>query len=391
MVGSVDTLAIEEALQDFGAFGIENFLGDPRVLVSNASLVANRLALVRTRLYKLRMGQRATLAFVFTAGWLAFASCVHATTHSFRYQLRKKCGFAEFVGDLLGAPNFGRRYDVEEDAQGRRVRTTAFQDGVQTMENRYEYSGDKKVPDRWMIIAHGKTNEVVNVTYGTNGCIKKLEFLTSDNQVTAYSTFEYKTNRVLVLKYDRHDTLRLQEVLIFNQNDILVRTRTSNPVEGARIVDTTYDAASGMETSLKEFIGKELRCRSECLYNAYGNLVSRKNYDKGRNILSGADYCSGVMTNQWYSENGGHTLSFRYSYDENGWTKETRVYQDERWVCLLTYERMSNGAPMRTLAKSVKGELWAEYANEEVRVIGAEGKVPQHPMKTKFYKTGRWW
>lgn len=145
-----------------------------------------------------------------------------------------------------------------------------------------------------------------------------------------------------------------------------------------------------METSCKEFVGKELQARSECLYNAYGDLIARKNYNKANENMGGADYSAGLVTNQWYAQRGNHTLSFRYSYDENRRTKETRVYQDRRLVCVLTYERMPNGKPERTLAKSPEGELWADYPDEEVLVIPPDGQL-SHPTKAKFYKTGRWW
>lgn len=336
------------------------------------------------------MGRFAILTFVLSVGWLGFASSTGAATRSFRYQLSKKCGLDEYAGDVLDAPNVGRRFDVEVDDQGRRVKVSGFQDGVETSENRFQYSGDNKAPDGWAVVVHGKTNGVVKVTYGTNGCPKRMDFFTSDKELSAYNTFEQGTNRVLVQKYDSHDTLHSRDLLIYNHYDILVRKLTGDWRGKKKFMETTYDEASGMETSKKEFVGKELQARSECLYNAYGNLIARKNYDKAGRNFSGADYSAGMMTNQWYAQKGDHTLSFRYSYDENRWTKETKVYQDGRLVCVLSYDRMSNGVPKRTLAKSPEGELWGEYADEEVLVIRQDGSVG-HTAKSKVYRTGRWW
>jgi hypothetical protein len=337
------------------------------------------------------VGKRAILFFVLILGSLGLASSVHAVMHSYRYQLVKRCGLDECVGDLLGAPNVGQRFDVEEDAEGRRVRTVGFQDGLETAENRFKYSGDNKVLDGWAVIVHGKTNGIVTVTYGTDGCAKRMDFLTGDKQLTAYSTFEQRSsNRVEVLKYDSHNTLRSRQMMFYNEHDVLIGEKIGDPLGGAKYVEIRFDDATGMETSRKEFIGKQLQFRSECLYNEFGNVIARKDYNKEGQNTGGSDYSAGLMTNRWYAESGNHTLSFRYSYDENRWKKEAKVYQDQNLVCVLTYERMSNGAPKRTLAKSPGGELWAEYPDEEVLVIRPDGRL-SHPTKATFYKTGPWW
>jgi hypothetical protein len=340
--------------------------------------------------YKFCMSKRAVLTFALTIGLFGFLSRSHGTTNSFRYQLDTKCGPAEYVGDLLGAPNIGRRFDVEDDDQGRRLRATSFQDGVETSENQFQYSGDNKSPDGWAVIVHRKTNGIVKATYGTNDCLKRLDYLTAAKQLTAYKTFEHRSNQVQVFTYDSHDTLRTRETRTYNKYNILVSKRAADGPGGGKFVEISYDESSGMETSREQFIGKSLQGRSECLYNAFGNLVARKDYDgAGRNI-GGSDYSAGLVTNLWHAQKGDHTLSFRYSHDDNRWTKETQVYQDRTLVCVLTYERLSNGVPKRTFAKSPQGELWAEYFDDDILVIDPTGQPP-HAVKAKFIKTGRWW
>lgn len=168
-----------------------------------------------------------------------FAISTHATTHSYRYRLIKQSTLDEYVGDLLNAPNVGRRFDVEEDDRGRQVRVATFQDGVEISQARFQYSGADQLPDGYAYVVHGKTNGFVKFTYADHGSLQRMDYLTLDKQLARYATFEQTSNKVEVRKYNNHDTLRSRELMIFNEHDVLVRKRMADQLGGTKFVETT--------------------------------------------------------------------------------------------------------------------------------------------------------
>jgi hypothetical protein len=70
--------------------------------------------------------------------------------------------------------------------------------------------------------------------------------------------------------------------------------------------------------------------------------------------------------------------------------KETRLFCQDKFVCRFTYERLSNGTVIRTLAYSPDNALWAEYPDMEIVDVRQDGEAI-NGKRAIISKMGNWY
>lgn len=330
-----------------------------------------------------------SLAIILAIALLSLGFALDAATRSYRYRLDVDCGFYQFREPLTLLLSKGKHFDVEDDASGRMHRVAVIQDGKKISEQVFQYSGDRKLPDSYETYSNGERTGVVKIQFTDAGCIKRLDNFTLHNVLTGYITCTHSAGAVDQHRYEADGTERSRQILHYNDQGILLQAEEPSRRDTSATIVIDFDPDTGQETVRKQF-DPELKVTTKCKYDPDGTLIRRESYDKHGRLYGFEDFSSGLPVKRTYNFSEDNLVEYRYSYDLKNWVNETKVYHNGKYVCSLTYERLSNGTAVRTTAKSPDGEVWADYPNQEVLNIGRTGKRPGG-TNAVIYNQGQWW
>lgn len=310
--------------------------------------------------------------------------------HSYRYRLDVQCGLFAFRGELNPPGPKGKRYDVEQDPAGRYTRIEIIRDGKKTAEEVFHYTSDNKLPDHFETFANGERTGIVKVQFTDAGCVKRMDFLTVHNVLTAYLINTQTNGGVEQRNYDPNGSEKFRYIFSYNGAGILIHKQVPPRRDTSRSQEIDIDPNTGNRTTLKQFEGAKLTVNGKYTYDDNGTLIRRDAYSAAGNLYGTEEFSAGIPIAQTYSSDTNNVLEFRYSRDLKNWVNETKVIHNGKHVCSLTYQRLSNGSPVRTTAKSPDGDVWADYPDQEVYVINQFGQRAGGTSSV-IYKKGPWW
>jgi hypothetical protein len=157
----------------------------------------------------------------------------------------------------------------------------------------------------------------------------------------------------------------------------------------AGFTEADLDEQTGKTTSSRQMQDGKLSNTKKHIY-ADGNLTRVDAFDARGTLFSVDFYEDGLLRTRDYKLPQGGTRELRYSYDEKSWTVKSEIYSLGKAVCVLTYDRDSDGTVQRTAAFSLNGTLWAEYPPPIVMDVGRDGQAVGR-SDALLHRTGNWW
>ena len=331
------------------------------------------------------------LAGLALAGSLTSA-LAQTTVHLYRYELSMHSGDAEYRGEILtGVPPTGPSHEVERDQIGRIVKETDFEDGKAVGSWKYHYDGAQKFYDGKEIWLDGQLAATLRVHRNAKGLITRTERHTAEGELTSYAVREDLTDHIEVHSYTAESKLQAHIKAYYSTGGVQIRRVTyfSPDSDEAGFTEAEFDEQTGKTTASRQIQDGKLTVNKKYIY-ADGNLSRVDAFDAQGALFSVDTYEDGLLRKRVYRFPEGGTRELRYSYDEKRWVTKSEIYSLGKAVCVLTYDRDSDGTIQRTKALSPDGTLWAEYPPPGVMDVGRDGQAVGR-SDALLHRTGNWW
>jgi hypothetical protein len=316
----------------------------------------------------------------------------HTTVHLYRYELSMRSGDAEYRGEILkGVPVAGPNYEVERDQMGRIVRQTDFEDGKAVGSWKYHYDGVQKFYDGKETWINGQLTATERVHRNAKGLITRTERHTEEGELTGYTVREELTDHIEVHSYTADSRPVAHVKGYYSAGGVLIRRviYSSPESDEAGFTEAEFDEQTGKTSAARQIQDGKLTVSRKYIY-ADGNLTRVDAFDAQGTLFAVDAYEDGLLLKRDYRLPQGGTREVRYSYDEKRWAVKSGIYLLGKAVCVLTYDRDSDGTIQRTKAFSPDGILWAEYPPPIVMDIGRDGQAAGR-SDALLHRTGNWW
>jgi antitoxin component YwqK of YwqJK toxin-antitoxin module len=322
----------------------------------------------------------------------SLAAFAQTTVHRYRYELSTRSGDAEYRGEILtGVPAAGPSYEVERDKMGRIIRETDFEDGKAVGSWRYHYSSAQKFYDGKEIWIDGQLTATEQVARNTQGLMTRTERHTTDGELTAYSVRRELTDHIDAHSYAADGRPVAHIKSYYSASEVLIRRviYISPENDDAGYTEAQLDEQTGKTMQSRQIQNGELTNSKKYTY-ANGNLVRVDAFNAQGALFSTDAYQDGLLQKRVYSPGRADVREVRYSYDDKRWLVKSEIYSLGKSVCVLTYDRDSDGTIQRTKALSPDRILWAEYPPPIVMDVEKNGQAVGR-SDALLHRTGNWW
>jgi len=331
------------------------------------------------------------LAGVTLAGSFTCA-LAQTTVHVYRYELSLRSGDAEYRGEIpTGVPATGPSYEIERDQKGRIVRETDFEDGKAVSIWKYHYDGAQKFYDGKETWIDGQLTATERVHRNAKSLITRTERHTAEGELTSYAVREDLADHIEVHGYTADSKPVAHVKGYYSASGVMIRRvmYLSPESDEAGFMESEFDEQTGHPTSSRQIQDGKPTVIKKYSY-VDGDLAHVDALDAQGTLFSVDAYEDGLLRKRGYKLPQGGTREVRYSYDERRWLVKSEIYLLGKAVCVLTYDRDSDGTIQRSTAFSPNGTLWAEYPPPIVMDVGRDGQAVGR-SDALLHRTGDWW
>jgi antitoxin component YwqK of YwqJK toxin-antitoxin module len=332
------------------------------------------------------------LAGVALAGSLTGVLAQQTTVHLYRYELAMRTGDAEYREEIRkGMPAAGPSYEIKRDQTGRMVSRTTFENGKAIGRWKYHYSDKQKFYDVRETWIDEQLTAIERVHRNAKGLMARSELYTAGGDLTVYTVREDLTDHIEAHSYTADGRPVAHMKTYYSASGVLIRRvlYISPESDEAGFTETEFDEQTGKTMDSRQIQEGKLANSKKYIY-ADGNLTHVDASDAQGKLFSVDAYDDGLLRKRSYGLAQGITREVRYSYDEKRWLVKSEIYSLGKAVCILTYDRDSDGTIQRSMAHSPDGTLWAEYPPPIVMDVGREGQAVGR-SDALLHRTGSWW
>ena len=323
-------------------------------------------------------------------GW--GVSSASADVHRYLYELSTKSGESLYAGEVpAGAKSPTKCVDVTTDGLGRITQVVRQVNGMMTSETIYQFVADARLPSGFATIAaNGERISQNRIQRNDHGDRVRIDQFTMAGELAEYVMRKVGSDSVEEITYTALGKPKGDRVVnYYSPAGILARSRRY--VSGTVCYEHKFDVSSGLRQSEDKFMNGKLDYFTKIAYDASGEIIREDIYSANDLWYGVWEYAGDLLSVQKYINPGGATWQFRYSYDDYRQPKEVAFYQNEQFVCVFKYDRLSTGAIKRTFALGAKGQVYAVYPNIEVDMVDQQGRPYDRPDFGTIYRQGNWW
>jgi hypothetical protein len=303
-----------------------------------------------------------------------------------------RSGDAEYRREILaGVPATGPSYEVERDQMGRIVRETDFEDGKAVGTWKYHFDGVQKFYDGKETWIDGQLTATEGVHRNAKGLITRTERHTAEGELTSYAVREDLTDHIEVHSYTADSKPVAHVKGYYSAGGALIRRviYLSPESDETGFTEAEFGEQTGKTTASRQIQDGKLTNSKKYVY-ADGDLTRVDAFDAQGTLFSVDAYEDGLLRKRIYRFPQGVAREVRYSYDEKRWAVKSDIHSLGKAICVLTYDRDSDGTIQRTKALSPDGILWAEYPPPIVLDVGRDGQAVGR-SDALLHRTGNWW
>ena len=339
---------------------------------------------------------RRRAAWFFRAGLILLISVCGANAqsvvHSYRYQLSTRSQESAFAGEISpGARVGGQIYEVETDAQGRRIRVSVLRNGQKLSETIYRFAGNAKLPSEYDDIEAGEKTGLGRIQRNEAGQRNREDFFTAGGTLTGYDVYFYGHPPLVEITGFTADGKKKNSFVFDPTSRDTLKTivRYSNPTDATYHTDSVIDENTGLVQTRSQ--SHQTIVNTQALtYDSDGDLTRTDFYDANHIWYVGDEFNNGLRIKRIYKMEAARGRCDN-AWRRKRWLKRSAVvYIKDVLVCRLVVDRLPDGTAKRTLALGPDGVLWAEYPNLGIADINQNGQ-PANGQTSIIHKTGNWW
>jgi len=318
------------------------------------------------------------------------AAAAQNTVRHYRYSLHTRSQDLRFAQEVPASVS-GNQFVVEMDAEGRIVSVSSVRNGKTTARRVYRFATGQKLASGYESFDGDDPAGRVEIQRNAVGDRTRENNYTLAGTLTGYATYTYLTETVEQKNYNPEGKLKSRALYSYSPRGIMITQEFySNPDEKLNHVDAEYDEGTGLAKATKQFRNGALLNSRSLTYNTDNDLIREDSYDPHGKPYVFRELADGLNVRKVYKSADEITKELRYTYDDKRRLKQTDLYSKGSSICRFIYDRMPDGTVKETRALGPKGELWAEYPDQEIMDVERDGK-PINGIGATVYKVGNWW
>jgi hypothetical protein len=306
----------------------------------------------------------------------------------FRHSLFTISGDIAYVGDIHDK-SIGLTYAVMTGADGQVTRVTRARNGQTQAETSYHYSSGSTRADAGESFVDGKKGTTVRIQRDSRGYRTRDDYFNADGSLQRYLLYKYTSREVEIIETytdGREPARRLRE---FSLSGIMTLERQFTP-DAASEYQYRYDDKTGVLVSRTKISNGRLAITYKVTYDDRGDLLEENLYTPENTWYGVVRFSDGLAVKKYYRFLNGQIKESDITYDARRRPSEAKIFINGNFICTLRAEWNQSDGFIGTVALGPHGEKWAEYPNNWVNDVVADGHALDG-YRSVVYRSGSWW